>query len=178
MRVISGKYRGRRLFSPEGDLVRPTTDRIKETIFNVLQFRVQDAVCLDLFAGSGALGIECLSRGAKEVVFGDKSPQSIDLVKRNLQGIEGNYRVIAGDFLSVLGGLNTKFDLVFIDPPYKSNLGGIAVEYVINKGLLRDDGVIVLLDLFIFICFSSVFLFFFFTGKPDFHIFLPVSIRA
>ena len=142
MRVISGKYRGRKLFSPEGDLVRPTTDRIKETIFNVLQFRVQDAVCLDLFAGSGALGIECLSRGAKEVVFGDKSPQSIDLVKRNLQGIEGNYRVIAGDFLSVLGGLNTKFDLVFIDPPYKSNLGGIAVEYVINKGLLRDDGVI------------------------------------
>ncbi len=142
MRIISGKYKGRRLLSPDGDLVRPTTDRIKETVFNVLQFKVAGAKCLDLFAGSGALGIECLSRGAKEVVFADKSPDSINLVKANLKGIEGNFRVVGGDFLSVLRGLNTKFNLIFIDPPYKSNLGTIAVEYIVERDLLEDGGVI------------------------------------
>lgn len=142
MRVIAGKYKGRRLLSPKGDLVRPTTDRIKETVFNVLQFRVSGARCLDLFAGSGALGIECLSRGASEVIFADKAPSSVDLVKENLKGIEGNHQVIAGDFLSVLRSVSGKFDLVFIDPPYKSNLGQIAVEYILDKDMLADDGVI------------------------------------
>ncbi len=142
MRIIAGKYKGRRLLSPKDDSVRPTTDRIKETVFNVLQFKVAGATCLDLFAGSGALGIECISRGAKEVVFGDKSPDSIALVKENLKGISGDYRVIGGDFLSVLRGLGGKFDLIFIDPPYKSNLGIIAVEYVVDNDMLSDDGVI------------------------------------
>lgn len=142
MRVIAGKYKGRRLTSPIGDAVRPTTDRIKETVFNVLQWEVEGAVCLDLFAGSGALGIECLSRGAKEVVFVDKSPQSVDLVKTNLKGIEGNYRVLASDFLSALRSFDTKFDLIFIDPPYLSNLGVIAVEYILDRGLLAEGGTI------------------------------------
>ena len=142
MRVIAGKYKGRRLTSPIGDAVRPTTDRIKETVFNVLQWQVEGAVCLDLFAGSGALGIECISRGAKEVVFVDKSPMSVDLVKTNLKGIDGEYRVVASDFLSALRSFDTKFDLVFIDPPYKSNLGVIAVEYILERGLLQDDGTI------------------------------------
>ena len=142
MRVIAGKYKGRRLTSPEGNNVRPTTDRIKETVFNILQWEVEGAVCLDLFAGSGALGIECLSRGAKEVVFVDKSPQSVDLVKTNLKGIDGNYRVLSSDFLSALRSFDTKFDLIFIDPPYQSNLGLIAVEYILDKELLKEGGII------------------------------------
>ena len=85
MRVVAGKYRGKNLASPKDDRVRPTTTRIKETLFNVLQGYSQDAVVLDLFAGSGALGIECISRGAKEVVFVDNNKDSIELVRKNLQ---------------------------------------------------------------------------------------------
>ncbi len=142
MRVIAGKYKGRRIEAPKGDNVRPTTDRIKETVFNILQFKIADARCLDLFAGTGALGIECLSRGAKEVIFADKSPDSVRFVNSNLAGMDGNYRVITGDFLGVLRTMTDKLDIVFIDPPYKSNLGQIAVEYVVEKDLLSDDGII------------------------------------
>ena len=142
MRVIAGKYKGKPLIAPKGDNVRPTTDRIKETVFNILQFKVADSKCLDLFAGTGALGIECLSRGAKEVVFADKSPESVSIINENLKGVEGDYRVVTGDFLGVLRTLDKKMDIVFIDPPYKSKLGQIAVEYIVEKDLLEDDGVI------------------------------------
>lgn len=143
MRIISGKYRGRRLISPADDRVRPTTDRIKETVFNILQWKVADARVLDLFCGSGALGIECLSRGAKEVVFADRSADSVALTKTNLKGIEGNYRVVAADFMGVLRSGRSKYDIVFIDPPYKSGLGVLAVDGVLDLDRLADDGVIV-----------------------------------
>ncbi len=142
MRVISGKYRGKRLLSPSDDRVRPTTDRIKETVFNVLQFRVEGATVLDLFSGSGALGIECLSRGAKEVVFVDKSTDSVALTKANLKGIDGNYRVVCSDFLGALNSLNEKFDIIFLDPPYDTNLGEIAIDVIVKRDMLTDDGVI------------------------------------
>ncbi len=142
MRVIAGKYRGKRLISPSDDKVRPTTDRIKETVFNVLQFKVEGAKVLDLFSGSGALGIECLSRGAESVVFADKSPASVELTKKNLQGVDGDYRVICADFLGTLNSLGGKFDLIFLDPPYDTNLGEIAIEVIVKKDMLSDDGVI------------------------------------
>lgn len=142
MRVIAGKYRGKRLISPSDDKVRPTTDRIKETVFNVLQFKVEGAKVLDLFSGSGALGIECLSRGAESVVFADKSPASVELTKKNLQGVDGDYRVICADFLGALNSLGGKFDLIFLDPPYDTNLGEIAIEVIVKKDMLSDDGVI------------------------------------
>ena len=143
MRVISGKYRGRKLASPADDSVRPTTDRIKETIFNILQWQVEGARVLDLFAGSGALGIECLSRGAEDVVFVDRNPASVALVRQNLKGMDGNFRVVAADFMGVLRSGESKFDLVFIDPPYKSGLGELAVDAVFDLGRLAEDGTVV-----------------------------------
>lgn len=143
MRIVAGRYRGKRLFAPSDDTVRPTTDRIKETLFNILQHDVPDAAVLDLFCGSGALGIECLSRGAKEVVFVDKHRDSVALTNENLKGIEGNYKVITGDFLTVLRTLHRKFDLIFLDPPYAGNLGELAIEAICDLDILNKNGIIV-----------------------------------
>lgn len=146
MRVVAGKYRGKNLASPKDDRVRPTTTRIKETLFNVLQGYSQDAVVLDLFAGSGALGIECISRGAKEVTFVDNSKDSVALVRKNLQGIDGNFKVVNSDFSGVLRNAyvtGKKFDMIFVDPPYASGLGELALGMIFDLDLLDKDGVIV-----------------------------------
>lgn len=146
MRIVAGKYRGKNLISPADDRVRPTTTRIKETIFNVLQGYVPSATVLDLFAGSGALGIECVSRGAKEVVFVDKSKDSISLVKQNLVGVDGKYSLHLSDFAAYLRSAQAqgkRFDLIFLDPPYASDMGEIAIDIVISGDLLSDDGMIV-----------------------------------
>lgn len=146
MRVVAGKYRGKNLASPKDDRVRPTTTRIKETLFNVLQGYNRDAVVLDLFAGSGALGIECISRGAKEVVFVDNNKDSIELVRKNLQGIDGNFKVVNSDFSGVLRNAyvtGKKFDMIFVDPPYASGLGELALGLIFDLDLLADGGVVV-----------------------------------
>lgn len=146
MRVVAGKYRGKSLISPKDESVRPTTTRIKETLFNVLQGYVAGATVLDLFAGSGALGIECISRGASDVTFVDRSKDSISLVYQNLKGVDGNYRVVNSDFSSALRSsfvAGKKFDLIFLDPPYATNLAELAIEIIIELNLLSDDGVIV-----------------------------------
>ena len=142
MRIISGRYRGRKLSPPRDNEVRPTTDRIKETVFNILAPRIPGARVLDLFAGSGALGIECLSRGADEVIFVDMSPESVALVHRNLTGLDGNFRVVQADYAAALGRLGGRFDIVFIDPPYGAGLGEKAVAEIFARGLLEKDGVI------------------------------------
>lgn len=143
MRIVAGRYRGRKLTPPSDDSVRPTTDRIKETVFNILQWDVEGVRVLDLFAGSGALGIECLSRGAAEVVFADKSPASVALIRQNLKGIEGSYRVLTADFTGVLRSGEDKFDLIFIDPPYKSGLGELAVDAAFDLGRVAEGGTVV-----------------------------------
>ena len=143
MRIVAGRYRGRKLTPPSDDSVRPTTDRIKETVFNILQWDVEGARVLDLFAGSGALGIECLSRGAAEVVFADRSPASVALIRQNLKGIEGSYRVLTADFTGVLRSGEDKFDLIFIDPPYKSGLGELAVDAAFDLGRVAEGGTVV-----------------------------------
>ena len=146
MRVVAGKYRGKNLASPKDESVRPTTTRIKETLFNVLQGYVSGATVLDLFAGSGALGIECISRGASDVTFVDRSKDSIALVYQNLKGIDGNYKVVNADFSSALRSSyvsGKKFDLIFLDPPYATNLAELAIELIIQLDLLNEDGIIV-----------------------------------
>ena len=141
MRVVAGKYRGKNLASPKDDRVRPTTTRIKETLFNVLQGYSQDAVVLDLFAGSGALGIECLSRGAKRAVFCDVDKGAVEIVKQNLKNIDGDYKIFNCDFTRVLKA-GDQYDIIFIDAPYRSGLAYKALELIVSEGVLEEDGII------------------------------------
>lgn len=143
MRIISGKYRGRKLNSPEDYSVRPTTDRVKENIFNILQFDIKGATVLDLFAGSGALGIEAISRGAEEVWFVDNSKKSVELIKKNLEKVEYEGGVINRDYVDAILSFNKIFDIVFIDAPYDTGLAEKAVIHISEKNLLAVDGVIV-----------------------------------
>ena len=121
MRVVAGEYRGRRLSAPRGTSVRPTSDRVREALFSILGDRVQDARVLDLFAGSGALGIEALSRGAAIAVLVDDAPAAIAAIKQNATGVEGAevVRRDARAFLKTASKAAHQYDLVFLDPPYR-----------------------------------------------------------
>lgn len=146
MRVISGKYRSLVLAEFKGEEIRPTADRVKESLFNILSSRVAGAVVLDLFCGSGSLGIECLSRGANKVVFNDISKDSLAVLKKNLAKLKGenNYGISAMDFKSFLGAAKEKYDLIFLDPPYRLEAGAEALELIAEKGLLSRGGTAVL----------------------------------
>jgi 16S rRNA (guanine966-N2)-methyltransferase len=147
MRIIGGKYRSRVLATFEGDSVRPTADRVKESLFNILSLRFHGARVLDLFSGSGALGLESLSRGAREVVFNDRSKESVALLKKNMRTlkIEENKeaKVYNLDAEVYLDFAKEPFDLIFIDPPYAMDVGVKAVEKIAKKGLLSSGGVLV-----------------------------------
>lgn len=147
MRVISGKFKGKKLFAPDGNGVRPTTDRIKETVFNILTSKsdFNDAKVLDLFSGSGALGIEALSRGAHSVVFVDKSKDSIELTKKNLAHVGVSAEIYNTDFriaLKKLGG--RAFDFIFLDPPYFGDNEQEIFELIQKYDLLTESGIIFL----------------------------------
>lgn len=146
MRVISGTAKGISLESLEGNKTRPTLDRVKEALFNIIQTDIRDSYILDLFAGSGALGIEALSRGAKFCVMADKSSDAIKVITRNLQKtrLEENAKVIRNDFVKTLNSLDQKFDIIFIDPPYAENIAVNAIEHITRLDLLAKDGIIVL----------------------------------
>ena len=143
MRIISGKYRGRVLASFEGKDVRPTIDRVKESIFNVIQFNVAGSRFVDLFAGTGSIGIEAISRGANEVFFSDNAVSSINIIKQNLKGIEGEYKVQNRDYREALNSIQGKVDFIFIDAPYKLDCIDEVVKIVLNKDLLESDGYII-----------------------------------
>ena len=142
MRVISGKYRGRVINIPKDDRIRPTMDRIKETVFNVIQGYIEGARVLDLFAGTGNLGIEANSRYAKEVVFVDNHPDSINLINKNLYNMEGNISVVKSDYLLYLQSVTKPFDVIFVDAPYHCLLGERAVNFIIERDLLEEGGVL------------------------------------
>lgn len=148
MRVISGKVRGLKLNAPKNDDVRPTTDRVKESLFNMINSYMMDSDILDLFAGTGSLGIECLSRGANKCVFVDKSKESINIVKSNIKKarVENESIVLNLDFKSAISSLalkKEKFDVIFMDPPYYKNMFSDALLAVDEKELLKEDGIIV-----------------------------------
>ncbi len=143
MRVIGGKFRSRVLVNFDGNAIRPTGDRAKEALFNILSLRLNGARVLDLFCGSGALGIEAISRGAREVVFNDAAKTSLNVVKQNLQklGITAKcYHLDYAQCLSMVGG---RFDIIFLDPPYLMDVGVSAINQIVEKNLLSPNGVIV-----------------------------------
>ena len=145
MRVITGTARGRRLRELPGMETRPTTDKVKESIFNIVQFDVEGRNVLDLFGGTGQLGIECLSRGAAHCTFVDLRKEAAALIRDNvaLCGFTDRAKVIQGDYLSFLTSCREKFDLILLDPPYASGLLEKALETAAGIDILSENGIMV-----------------------------------
>ena len=142
MRVITGSARGKKLIAPEGLEIRPTTDNVKEAMFNIIQFDIEGRRVLDLFAGTGQLGIECISRGAAEVVFVDQSRTAVAAVKDNLKRCGFSAAVLQSDAPAYLRGCG-KFDVILIDPPYGSGLYQPVLEQIASVDILSEGGIII-----------------------------------
>ena len=147
MRVTAGKLKGRKLLENKFDHIRPTADVVKQSIFNKLTYDIQDASVLDLFGGTGALGIEAYSRGAKKVVIVDKDFRSIKMIKENITNLkidEKCIRVYKASYEDAIKRLeNENFDIIIIDPPYKSGFYENALKLIFQFNLLANNGIIV-----------------------------------
>lgn len=148
MRVISGSARGKKLRSPKDESVRPTLDRIKENIFNIIGFDIKESVVLDLFAGSGGLGIEALSRGASHCTFVDKDKSSITLVQANLKDtrLERNaeaYQMDAEKAIEKFYSKGKKFDYIFLDPPYQQGVIQKILKQLQKCNIMQEEGIII-----------------------------------
>lgn len=146
MRIVAGSKRGLKLNTIESDSTRPTKDMVKEALYSIILEYIQDATILDLFAGSGAIGIEALSRGAKECYFCDINPECIEVIKENLikSGFIDQSKIYKLDYLDMLDKVrNVSFDIIYIDPPYNKGLGIKAIERISSYDLLRKNGVLV-----------------------------------
>ena len=142
MRVISGTAGGKKLRTPDNQAIRPSTDMVKEALFNIIQFDIEGRRVLDLFAGTGQLGIECLSRGAAEVVFCDRSRDAVRIIKENLRSCGFSAPVYQRDSIEFLKSCG-KFDIILIDPPYDSDLYDSALKIINLVDILSDGGIIV-----------------------------------
>lgn len=145
MRVITGKARGVQLKTPEGMLTRPTTDRVKEALFSIIHFEIPGARVLDLFGGTGQLGIEALSRGAKSAVFVDAQENACKLIQENLRRakVEQDGRVVRSDYLQYLDRCKDKFDIILLDPPYAEVFLENALKRITEIDILETNGIIV-----------------------------------
>lgn len=144
MRVVAGKYRGKKLKEFELSSTRPTLDRVKEAIFSVIQFDILNSVVLDLFSGTGALGIEAISRGAKKVYFIDKEKSAIKIINENLKNINEDFEVVNKDYMLFLqNNTHLKFDIVLLDPPFASDMGELAINFLIENDMINKNGIIV-----------------------------------
>ena len=146
MKVISGLLKGRNIegFNIEG--TRPTMDRVKESIFSTIQFEIRDSVVLDLFAGSGNLGIEAISNGASKCYFVDNNKIAINTINKNIKtfNIEDKSIIIKNDYMNALDSLrNTIFDIVFLDPPYKDNYIDSSIKFLLKNNMLNDEALII-----------------------------------
>ena len=142
MRIISGKARGTKLYTLEGITTRPTLDRVKESIFNIIQSDIEDSIVLDLFSGSGAIGLEFLSRGAKRAVLCDNSKDAIKIIKQNVQKthFEENSEIYNMEFTKLIERLqNQKFDIIYIDPPYATDFIKISIKKIIEYKLVNEN---------------------------------------
>ena len=145
MRVISGTARGRRLKELQGMDTRPTTDKVKESMFNIIQFDLEGRKVLDLFAGTGQLGIEALSRGAAHCTFVDTRRDAVALVKENLKATNFSQQatVLQSDSLAFLSSCREKFDIIFLDPPYQTDFLDRCMETVVMFDILNEHGIMV-----------------------------------
>ncbi|SHJ04657.1 16S rRNA (guanine(966)-N(2))-methyltransferase RsmD [Lutispora thermophila] len=149
MRIIAGDLKGRKLESINTDNIRPTSDKVREALFSILGNKVIDSRFLDLFAGSGGVGIEAYSRGARDVVFVDASIDSIKVLKKNLEKINiiNETKVIHSDYsvaIERLSNQGREFDIIFIDPPYKMGIALEAAGKILERKLLAEDGIIII----------------------------------
>lgn len=149
MRIIGGKHRGAKLYTLEGLDTRPTLDRVKEPLFSILNFELPDATVLDLFAGSGALGLEAISRGAEKVILCDASSKAIHIIEQNVEKLKetSKVQILHKDYLVALKSLKQqqiKFDIVFLDPPYKTDFAWKASLQMMQYNLLTENGIIVI----------------------------------
>ncbi len=148
MRVIAGKAKGRRLEAPSGMDTRPTADRVKETLFNILQGRVPESRFLDLFSGSGGIAIEAVSRGAAEAALVESSKKAVECIRRNVEkaGVADSVRVMRMDVMRALRELDAQgapFDIIFMDPPYGRGLERGAVGFLLDSSIVKDGSTIV-----------------------------------
>lgn len=149
MRIISGSMRGTKLFTLEGLNTRPTLDRVKEALFSKINFELEDAIILDLFSGSGALGLESLSRGAKLSIMCDSSKDAIRIIKQNVEKTrtEEKVKILNCDYRKALEKIENekiKCNIIFLDPPYKTDFAEDAAKQIIEKDLLAENGIIIL----------------------------------
>jgi 16S rRNA (guanine966-N2)-methyltransferase len=145
MRIIGGQFKGRKLTEFPGEEIRPTGDRVKESLFNILSLKLYGARVLDLFCGSGALGLESLSRGAAFAHFNDAAKTSLDILRKNLALVKADaslYKITNQDYMQCLSSCRP-FDIIFIDPPYRMDFGVQALKTIAEKRLLNENGVIV-----------------------------------
>lgn len=142
MRVISGKYKGKKLNGFDIMGTRPTMDRVKESLFAIIQNKILNSNCLDLFAGSGSLGIEALSNGAKSCTFVDNNPKILKILKSNILEIS-NAVVVNSDYKEFIINTSKQYDIIFLDPPYQLNIITETIKYILNNNLLAKNGIIV-----------------------------------
>ncbi len=147
MRIIAGKAKGTKLYTLEGENTRPTLDRVKESLFNIIQNKIEDSVFLDLFSGSGAIGLEALSRGAKKAILCDHSKEACNVIQKNIEKTHftENVELYNMNFKQVLQSkIHEKLDIAFLDPPYKTNLAIEAVKIMQEKDLMKEDALIII----------------------------------
>ncbi len=147
MRIISGVARGTKLYTLEGNNTRPTLDRVKESLFNIIHKKVSNCVFLDLFSGSGAIGLEAVSRGAKKAILCDKEKNAIKIIEKNIEktNFQDKVELFNIPFEKLLKQkVNDKLDIVYIDPPYKTDFAYDATKLIVDKELIKEDGIIII----------------------------------
>lgn len=145
MRIIGGLARGTKLYTLEGINTRPTLDRVRESLFNIIQNEIKDSILLDLFSGSGAIGLESISRGANKAILCDKSKQAIQIINKNVEKLrfKEKVEVLCIDYEKYLNSTKEHFDYIYIDPPYNTNYISNSIKIINDKNLLTEKGIII-----------------------------------
>ena len=147
MRIISGKARGTKLYTLDGQNTRPTLDRVKESLFNIIQNELKDKIFLDLFSGSGAIGLEAVSRGARKAILCDNSKKASEIIKKNIEKthLEEFVELYNESYEKVISyKVMEKVDIIYIDPPYETNLVYESVKLILEKELIKDESLIII----------------------------------